>query len=98
MNGRTSNRGMRVDAHRTADAPALKEQPYVLLNDQPLQSEDEDLLGTRDVAEGIASMLVASRSSSPFVLALDAGWGMGKSTLLRQIETRLSRQQGFKNV
>jgi hypothetical protein len=42
-----------------------------------------------DIASGIASMLVASMVSSPFVLAIDAGWGMGKSTLLLQIENHL---------
>ena len=67
----------------------MTDTPYVLLNDQPVNSEQEDLLGTEDIAEGIASMLIASRTSSPFVLAIDAGWGMGKSTLLHRIESRL---------
>ncbi len=42
-----------------------------------------------DIAAGIAAVLVASMTSSPFVLAVDAGWGMGKSTLLRQVENHL---------
>ena len=71
---------------------------YVLLNDQPLQREDGDFLGTGDVARGIASILMASINSSPFVLALDAGWGMGKSTLLRQIEESLPNNPEFKKV
>lgn len=62
---------------------------YTLLNDQPVRSRREDLLATGDIAQGIASLLIASRASSPFVLAVDAGWGMGKSTLLRQIESYL---------
>ena len=62
---------------------------YALLNDEPIQDGQGDLLNAAEMAEGIASMLVASRASSPFVLAIDAGWGMGKSTLLRQIESRL---------
>jgi hypothetical protein len=69
-------------------------QPYVLLNDQPLNNVDDDLLGTDNVAAGIASLLTASRLSSPFVVGLDAGWGMGKSTLLRQIGHRLGRAPG----
>ena len=64
-------------------------QPYVLLNDQPLNGTDGDLLGTDNVAAGLTALLTASRSASPFVVGLDAGWGMGKSTLLRQIEARL---------
>ena len=63
---------------------------YFLLNDQPVDEVDGDLLGVADIAEGIASVLVASMRFSPFVLAVDAGWGMGKSTLLRQIEKRLA--------
>ena len=70
----------------------MAQAPYVLLNDQPVDSGQTDLLGAGDIAEGIASMLVASRASSPFVLAIDASWGMGKSTLLRQIESRLHRR------
>ena len=73
-------------------------QPYVLLNDQPLEDVNEDLLGTDNVAVGIASLLTASRIAAPFVVGLDAGWGMGKSTLLRQIESRLSNEPGIATV
>ena len=85
-----------VDAERSmklpsSDSLAAGNDPheYFLLNDQPVGQFDEDLLGMADIASGIASMLVASMVSSPFVLAIDAGWGMGKSTLLLQIENRL---------
>jgi KAP family P-loop domain len=71
------------------------EGPYFLLNDQPAGHSAGDLLGMTEIAEGIASVLLASMSSSPFVLAVDAGWGMGKSTLLRQIEYRLSDRPGI---
>jgi KAP family P-loop domain len=63
--------------------------PYVLLNDQPIGDTDGDLLSTSSIAGGIASLLVASKGSSPFTLAIDAGWGMGKSTVLHQIEFHL---------
>nr|WP_272918104.1 P-loop NTPase fold protein [Actinomadura rayongensis] len=45
-----------------------------------------------EVAEGLAAMILSSRRSSPFALAVDAGWGMGKSTLLLQIEALLAAQ------
>jgi hypothetical protein len=67
----------------------MADTSYTLLNDQPVNDSRGDLLDTGDIAGGIASMLVASRASSPFVLAVDASWGMGKSTLLRQIESHL---------
>lgn len=64
---------------------------YVLLNDQPVGNLDNDFLEVGEIAKGIASTLMASRESSPFVLAVDAGWGMGKSTLLTQIEGHLPK-------
>lgn len=70
------------------DGTALRE--YFLLNDQPVDQVEDDPLGMADIAAGIASVLAASVRSSPFVLAVDAGWGMGKSTLLRQIEKHLA--------
>ena len=47
------------------------------------------------IAEGMASVIIASLGSTPFVLAVDAGWGMGKSTLLRQIEDQLKPRPGI---
>ena len=70
-----------------AEGTALR--GYTLLNDQPAGQVEDDPLGMADIAAGIASVLVASMRSSPFVLAVDAGWGMGKSTLLRQVENHL---------
>ena len=64
-------------------------ESYFLLNDQPAEHLEGDPLGMTVIAAGIASTLVASLKSSPFVLAIDASWGMGKSTLLRQIELQL---------
>jgi predicted KAP-like P-loop ATPase len=60
-----------------------------LLNDQPADNATNDQLGYSEIANGIASILIASRTASPLVLAVDGGWGIGKSTLLRQIESRL---------
>jgi hypothetical protein len=64
-------------------------QAFRLLNDRPVDKPSDDLLGSSEVAGRIASMLTASRGAAPLVVAIDAGWGMGKSTLLRQIESKL---------
>jgi hypothetical protein len=64
-------------------------QAFELLNDRPVDKASDDLLGSSEVAKRIASMLAASRGAAPLVMAIDAGWGMGKSTLLRQIEFQL---------
>jgi CheY-like chemotaxis protein len=71
---------------------------FILLNDQPVVDPTGDLLGMEKTAKGIADMLISSRAASPFVLAIDAQWGMGKSTLLRQIESRLSARGGDTKV
>jgi KAP family P-loop domain/Clp amino terminal domain, pathogenicity island component/AAA lid domain len=67
--------------------PLPAEPDYTLLTDQPVETEADDLLGTTTVAQGIANIL--AHAASPFVLAVDGSWGVGKSTLLRQIETAL---------
>jgi CheY-like chemotaxis protein len=67
-------------------------ESYLLLNDQPISDERDDLLRTSETASRITSLLTLSRNASPFVVALDARWGMGKSTLLRQIESQLTAQ------
>ena len=66
---------------------------YTLLNDQPPDNPAGDLLGTMASAATIASLLTASRTASPLVLAIDGGWGIGKSTMLRQIESCLANEQ-----
>ena len=75
-----------------------KSSAFVLLNDLPVSDPRGDLLGMKGTAEGIAEMLMSSRAASPFVVAVDAGWGMGKSTLLRQVQTSLEAQDGDARV
>ncbi|KAB1147761.1 response regulator [Streptomyces luteolifulvus] len=66
---------------------------FSLLNDEPVTAAEADLLGTGRAARELANLLDASRSATPFTLAVDAGWGMGKSSLMRLVETEL-RQRG----
>jgi hypothetical protein len=72
-----------------SSVPVGSADEYSLLNDLPVDQSTKDLLGTCDAAEGIAKMLRASAGASPFVVAVDAGWGMGKSTLLQLVRTKL---------
>ncbi|MCM2421303.1 P-loop NTPase fold protein [Streptomyces sp. RKAG293] len=72
--------------------------PYSLLNDEPVSATGRDLLGAGRVAEQLAGLLVASRGSTPFTLAVDAGWGMGKSSLMRLVDARLSAAPGVQTV
>jgi hypothetical protein len=63
-------------------AGAAAEKLYTLLDDRRFPPSDPDPLGMKDKAAGIASILEASIAHSPFILAMDAGWGMGQGTLL----------------
>jgi predicted KAP-like P-loop ATPase len=72
-----------------ADGDAGDGPSYILLNDQPIEGKSGDLLHTGDIAEGIARVILVSRAASPFVLIIEADWGMGKSTLLHHIQVQL---------
>ncbi|MFU9033385.1 MULTISPECIES: P-loop NTPase fold protein [Streptomyces] len=72
-------------------APApLPHGPFALLNDEPVAESAADLLGAGRAARQLAGLLVASRGSTPFTLAVDAGWGMGKSSLMRLVDADLA--------
>ncbi|GES30288.1 P-loop NTPase fold protein [Streptomyces angustmyceticus] len=74
-----------------AAAPAPSSRgPFALLNDEPVAGPDDDLLGAGRAARQLAGLLVASRGSTPFTLAVDAGWGMGKSSLMRLVDAELA--------
>ncbi|WP_405408634.1 P-loop NTPase fold protein [Streptomyces decoyicus] len=72
-----------------APAPSPR-GPFVLLNDEPVAESGADLLGVGRAARQLAGLLVASRASTPFTLAVDAGWGMGKSSLMRLVDAELA--------
>ncbi|MDN3028153.1 P-loop NTPase fold protein [Streptomyces sp. S.PB5] len=69
---------------------------FALLNDEPVADPASDLLGTGRAARELARLLHDSRTSTPFTLAVDAGWGMGKSSLMRLVEAEL--KQGYQDV
>lgn len=82
--------------HETASGSAAGSSPSVgsaagfsLLNDLPAGQSAEDLLGMRAAAAGIAKVVRASAAESPFAVAVDADWGMGKSTLLQMVKDDL---------
>lgn len=71
---------------------------FSLLNDEPVADAQADLLGARDPAQQLAALLVASRSSTPFTLAVDSGWGTGKSSLMRLVDKELTEVHGARTV
>jgi len=64
-------------------------QRLALLNDEPVGDAEQDVLGARETAARLSALLRASHRSTPFTLAIDAGWGMGKSSLMRLVDIGL---------
>ena len=71
---------------------------FAVLTDAPVGGGGDDLLETTQVARGLADLIVASRLSAPFALAVDAAWGMGKSSLMRRLEDILSAEPGVSTI
>ncbi|MFG2310783.1 P-loop NTPase fold protein [Streptomyces sp. NPDC048566] len=71
---------------------------FSLLNDEPVTGPQDDLLGAGRAARELARLVHDSRAASPFTLAVDAGWGMGKSSLMRLVDAELRARQGVHTV
>jgi hypothetical protein len=61
---------------------------FTLLGDQPHVAA-EDPLGFDRIADDLSALVLSSRLSTPFTLGIEAGWGMGKSSLMRRLEAKL---------
>jgi hypothetical protein len=70
---------------------------FVLLGDHPHDGND-DPLGFDRLVEDLASLVLDSRASTPFTIGVEAAWGMGKSTLMGSLCTRLGREQTITTV
>ncbi|GLJ87873.1 P-loop NTPase fold protein [Streptomyces poonensis] len=71
---------------------------FSLLNDEPVAASEGDVLGSGRAAREIAKLLHDSRTATPFTLAVDAGWGMGKSSLMRLVEAEVAQQRDVEVV
>ncbi|WP_431925416.1 P-loop NTPase fold protein [Amycolatopsis tucumanensis] len=72
---------------------------YSVLNDSPVgEGGNTDLLESTVIAGNLAELILASRDAAPFTVAVDAGWGMGKSSLLRGLDTALSADPAVSTV
>lgn len=65
---------------------------FVVLSDEPVEIDSDDLLGVSEVAASLVSLITGSRDSAPFTVAIDAGWGMGKSSLMRLMRAQLAAE------
>ncbi|MCX4905801.1 P-loop NTPase fold protein [Streptomyces sp. NBC_00878] len=71
---------------------------FSLLNDEPVTDPEVDVLGTGRAARELAKLLHDSRTATPFTLAVDAGWGMGKSSLMRLVQAELLKRRDVETV
>ncbi|WP_165968447.1 P-loop NTPase fold protein [Saccharopolyspora elongata] len=65
---------------------------FVVLNDQPVETGEDDLLDAAATARALVELISDSHVSTPFTVAIDAGWGMGKSSLMRLMRARLEER------
>lgn len=80
-------------------ATAFRESDLVLLSDQPVGRDGQDDLLARSVpARQLARLIRDSRAAAPFVLAVYADWGMGKSSMLSQVKAEFDGDPDVKTV
>lgn len=88
---------------RPSSGSASPRAGYRLLSDQPYlgdpqQVNPDDPLGHHRIAHDLAALLLRSSSSSPLVLSIDAGWGMGKSTIMARVRQILEQHVHVRTV
>jgi hypothetical protein len=66
----------------------LTPRHFLVLSDSPAMDET-DPLEFEAMAGRLERIIVASRTSAPFTVSIEAGWGAGKSTLMRRVQRRL---------
>ena len=75
-----------------AESDPIKPGTFTMLNDEPVDNSGRDKLNSWRVANGLVQLL-RSQHLSPFVLAIDAEWGMGKSSILRQMQRIFEKRE-----
>lgn len=71
---------------------------FSLLSDEPVSAPEVDRLGTGRAARQLAALVHDSRRAAPFTLAVDAGWGMGKSSLMYLVREELKGREDVETV
>jgi hypothetical protein len=61
-----------------------------LLNDQPIRTASDDLLGF-DAVAGALDVLILDVAEPPFTIAVNGQWGAGKTSVARLLQERLTK-------
>ena len=64
---------------------------FTILSDSPAL-EGADPLDSEGTARRLEELIVASKDAAPFTVSIEAGWGAGKSTIMRRLERRFRGQ------
>jgi CheY-like chemotaxis protein len=73
------------------------DREFKLLGDHPHVGLD-DPLGFDRAAEDLAALILDSRRSTPFTLGIEATWGMGKSSLMGALQSRLEDESSVSSI
>lgn len=65
------------------------------LPDDPIEKDEDDLLGRQGFVDGLYEQITGLRFSSTFVFGLHGGWGEGKSSILNLLRARLAKTEGL---
>ena len=71
-------------------------QEFVVLRDKPLTNGDCDSFGHGEIANSIIEVI--RKAPRPFNIGVYGQWGVGKSTICKIIEDKLSKESGYKIV
>ena len=66
--------------------------------DSPVESLEDDKLGQRPLVERLSGFLQNPNTLPPLVISLQAPWGMGKSTVMRMLQSNLERNRAAVTV
>lgn len=75
-------------------APAALPAPQRDYSDEPIISDDQDLLGRVQFADQLTREILTLPGPDPFVFGLLGGWGEGKTSVLNLVRNRLAQSPG----
>jgi len=62
------------------------------LNDKPQDDIEKDLLGFRDYVLALSDFILSQDTTTPLAIGINGAWGSGKSSLMRMLQSELSRE------
>jgi photosystem II stability/assembly factor-like uncharacterized protein len=66
--------------------------------DSPVESVEDDRLGQKTLVERLSGFLQNTNTLPPLVISLQAPWGMGKSTVMRMLQSNLEKNRAAVTV